>query len=49
VTQASQSEFEETITDMLYRQLKGIMAIVEQQVQNLVEEMGNELQATRLT
>jgi hypothetical protein len=36
VTQkASQSEFEETITDMLYKQLKGIKAVVEQRLKIL--------------
>jgi hypothetical protein len=31
---------------MLCRQLKGITAVVEQQAENPVQEMGNEVQAT---
>jgi hypothetical protein len=41
-----QSEFKEIITDMLDRQLKGVMAVVKQKTQNLRKEFDSELYAT---
>jgi hypothetical protein len=42
----AQTEFEESVTDALDRQLKGIMTVVKQQVQKLCEEFCSELQVT---
>jgi hypothetical protein len=43
---AAQNEFEETITNMLDRQLKGIMSVVQQQPQSLCK-VSSELQVTQ--
>jgi hypothetical protein len=40
---ACQSESDETVTDMRDRYLKGIMAVVNLQVQNFHEEFSSEL------
>jgi hypothetical protein len=43
---AAQNEFEEMITNMPDRQLKGIMSVVQHQAQSLCE-VGSELQVTQ--
>jgi hypothetical protein len=42
---AAQNEFEETVRNMLHRQFKGIMSVVQQQAQSL-SEVSSELQVT---